>query len=73
MSVGDYVRKFEEGCKYVSYMARDNNEKMDHFLRGLNPEIRRDVRMFSATEFGELVDKALMADLDEKEIEKFHQ
>ena len=73
MSVCDYVRKFEQGCKYMPYIARDNNEKMDHFLRGLNPEIRRDVRMSSVTEFRELVDKALMADLDEKEIEKFHQ
>ncbi|KAI3473589.1 hypothetical protein Pfo_031464, partial [Paulownia fortunei] len=73
MSICDYVRKFEQGCKYVPYIARDNNEKMDHFLRGFNPEIRRDVRMFSVTEFRELVDKALMADLDEKEIEKFHQ
>ena len=73
MSVCDYVRKFEQGCKYVSYISRDNNEKMDHFLRGLNLEIRRDVRMSSVTEFRELVDKALMADLDEKEIEKFHQ
>ncbi|KAI3470676.1 hypothetical protein Pfo_027339 [Paulownia fortunei] len=73
MSVCDYVRKFEQGCKYVPYIARDNNEKMDHFLRGLNHEIRRDVRMSSVTEFRELVDKALMADLDEKEIEKFQQ
>ncbi|KAI3443800.1 hypothetical protein Pfo_000465 [Paulownia fortunei] len=73
MSVCDYVRKFEQGCKYVPYIARDNNEKMDHFLRGLNPEIRRDVRMSSVTEFRELVDKSLMADLDEKEIEKFQQ
>ena len=55
MSVGDYVRKFKEGCKYVPYIARDNNEKMDHFLRGLNPKIRRDVRMYSAIEFRELV------------------
>ncbi|KAI3452725.1 hypothetical protein Pfo_009389 [Paulownia fortunei] len=54
MSVCDYVRKFEQGCKYVPYIARDNNEKMDHFLRGLNPEIRRDVRMSSVTEFREL-------------------
>ncbi|KAI3451367.1 hypothetical protein Pfo_008032 [Paulownia fortunei] len=61
------------GCKYIPYIARDNNEKMNHFLRGLNPEIRRDVRMSSVTEFRELVDKALMADLDEKEIEKFQQ
>ncbi|KAI3443877.1 hypothetical protein Pfo_000542 [Paulownia fortunei] len=73
ISVCDYVRKFEQGCKYVPYIARDNNEKMDHFLRGLNPEIRRDVRMSSVIEFRELVDKALMVDLDEKEIEKFHQ
>ena len=73
MTVCDYVRKFEEGCRYVPYIARDNTEKIDHFLRGLKPEIRRDVRMSSATQFREIVDKALMADLDEKEIQKSYQ
>lgn len=45
-----YVWKFEEGCKYISYNVKDNNEKMDHF-EGLNPEIKRDVRLYSAAEF----------------------
>ncbi|XP_012837553.1 PREDICTED: uncharacterized protein LOC105958095 [Erythranthe guttata] len=51
MSVCDYVRKFEEGCKYVPYIAKDNKEKMDHFMRGLNPVIRKDVRISSPNEF----------------------
>ncbi|XP_012852337.1 PREDICTED: uncharacterized protein LOC105971946 [Erythranthe guttata] len=73
MSVCDYVRKFEEGCKYVPYIAKDNKEKMDHFMRGLNPVIRKDVRISSPNEFRQVVDNALMADFDEKEIQKFHQ
>ncbi|KAI3448707.1 hypothetical protein Pfo_005372 [Paulownia fortunei] len=74
LRVKEFLELKQGGCLYyVSYIARDNNEKMDHFLRGLNPEIRRDVRMSSVTEFRELVDKSLMADLDEKEIEKFQQ
>ncbi|KAG8386811.1 hypothetical protein BUALT_Bualt03G0187600 [Buddleja alternifolia] len=73
MTVCAYVRKFEEGCRYVPYIARDNTEKIDHFLRGLKPEIRRDVRISSADQFREIVDKALMVDLDEKEIQKSYQ
>ncbi|XP_012858075.1 PREDICTED: uncharacterized protein LOC105977316 [Erythranthe guttata] len=73
MSVCDYVRKFEEGCNYVPYIAKDNKEKMDNFMRGLNPVIREDVRISSPIEFRQVVDNALMTDFDEKKIQKCHQ
>ncbi|KAL6569999.1 hypothetical protein OROMI_014513 [Orobanche minor] len=73
MCVGDYICKFEEGCKYVPYIAGDNTEKIEHYLRGLCPEIRRDVRMETSTEFRHVIDKALIAESDEKEIQRAYQ
>lgn len=73
MIVHDYVLKFEEGCQFVSYIDRDDNERIDHFIRGLRAEIKRDVRMSKATGYKEIVDKTLMAEQDEKEIERERQ
>ena len=39
-------------------------------MSGLIPKIKRDVRKSEATEFNKVVDKALLAELDEKNIEK---
>ena len=70
MSVSEYVRKFESLCRFVPFIANDQAEKVNRFLSGLIPEIKRDVRMSEATEFNKVVDKALLAELDEKNIEK---
>ncbi|XP_073037477.1 uncharacterized protein [Primulina eburnea] len=53
----------------------DNNDKdrSEHFMRGLRAEIRRDVRMSKANSYKEIVEKALMAEYDEKEIDKERQ
>ncbi|XP_073021374.1 uncharacterized protein [Primulina eburnea] len=42
-------------------------------MRGLRAEIRRDVRMSKAATYKEIVEKALLAEQDEKEIEKERQ
>ncbi|XP_073045999.1 uncharacterized protein [Primulina eburnea] len=60
--------KFEEGCQFAPYISKDDTEKGEHFLRGLRAEIKRDVRMSKATTYKEIVEKALMAEQDEKEI-----
>lgn len=73
MSMVEYIQKFEEGCQYVPYVAKDDGEKREYFLRGLRPEIKRDVRMSKAANYCEIVDKALMAEQDEQEIEKARQ
>lgn len=73
MSVCDYIHKFKDICRYVPYIAQNNQEKIDHFLRGLNPTIWRNICMSSATEFMEIVNKALTVDQDEKEITKLRQ
>ncbi|XP_012841508.1 PREDICTED: uncharacterized protein LOC105961790 [Erythranthe guttata] len=57
----EYIRRFERGCLYASFIARDAEEKKNHFIRGLQPEIRRDIRMSDASTFRQIVDKALMA------------
>ncbi|XP_012857701.1 PREDICTED: uncharacterized protein LOC105976983 [Erythranthe guttata] len=72
-SVADYVRKFEQGCIYASFIAKDAEEKKNHFLQGLNPVIRRNVRMASASTYREMVDKALVAALDEQDIQQFRK
>ncbi|XP_012850982.1 PREDICTED: uncharacterized protein LOC105970696 [Erythranthe guttata] len=68
MSVPEYVRRFEQGCLYAPFISRDADEKANHFIRGLNPVIQRDVRMSSVTTFRKIVDKALEADQAEQEI-----
>ncbi|XP_012846710.1 PREDICTED: uncharacterized protein LOC105966666 [Erythranthe guttata] len=65
----EYIRRFERGCLYAPFIVRDAEEKKNHFIRGLQPEIRRDIRMSDASTFRQLVDKALMAAQDERDIQ----
>ncbi|KAB5524351.1 hypothetical protein DKX38_022100 [Salix brachista] len=70
MSVGEYVRRFEQGCRFVPFIAEDENLKKNRFLTGLNPRVRSMVWMSAANTFSEMVDKALLADEDQKEISR---
>ncbi|KAF9670394.1 hypothetical protein SADUNF_Sadunf13G0063700 [Salix dunnii] len=70
MSVGEYARRFEQGCRFVPFIAEDENLKKNRFLTGLNLRVRSMVRMSAANTFSEMVDKALLADEDQKEISK---
>ncbi|KAB5516268.1 hypothetical protein DKX38_026916 [Salix brachista] len=70
MSIGEYVRRFEQGCRFVPFIAEDENLKKNRFLTGLNPRVRSMVRMSAANTFSEMVDKALLADEDQKEISR---
>ncbi|XP_075473958.1 uncharacterized protein LOC142505018 [Primulina tabacum] len=73
LNVNDYILKFEEGCLFVPFIASNDKDRGEHFMRGLRAETRRDVRMSKATTYKEIVEKALMAEQDEKEIEKERQ
>ncbi|XP_075504525.1 uncharacterized protein LOC142541966 [Primulina tabacum] len=73
MSIQEYILKFEEGCQFAPYLASNDIEKGEHFLRGVRAEIKRDVRMSKATSYKEIVKKARMAEQDEKEIERERQ
>ncbi|XP_075486280.1 uncharacterized protein LOC142525879 [Primulina tabacum] len=73
MSMQEYIIKFEEGCQFASYLVSNDIEKDEHFLRGVRAEIKRDVRMSKAASYKEIVEKARMTELDEKEIERERQ
>ncbi|XP_075515502.1 uncharacterized protein LOC142550151 [Primulina tabacum] len=73
MSMQEYILKFEEGCQFAPYLASNDIEKGEHFLRGARAEIKRDVRMSKTTSYKETVEKARMAEQDEKEIERERQ
>ncbi|XP_012845392.1 PREDICTED: activity-regulated cytoskeleton-associated protein-like [Erythranthe guttata] len=63
----EYIRRFERGCLYAPFIARDAEEKNNHFIRGLQPEIRRDICMCEDSTLQQLVDKVLMAAQDKQE------
>lgn len=65
------ARKFEQGFLYASFIAKDEREKTSHFLWGLNPVIRRDVHLTSASTFRAVVDNVLGAEHDEAEIRQW--
>ncbi|XP_073049499.1 uncharacterized protein [Primulina eburnea] len=69
MSMTEYIQKCEAGVQYVPYIARDDTSKGEHFMRGLRSEIKRDVRMSKVATYGEIVERALMAEQDEHDID----
>ncbi|XP_075499221.1 uncharacterized protein LOC142537602 [Primulina tabacum] len=73
MSMQEYILKFEEGCQFSPYLANNDIEEEEHFLRGVRAEIKRDVRMSKAASYKEIVEKAWMAERDEKKIERERQ
>ncbi|XP_073057308.1 uncharacterized protein [Primulina eburnea] len=73
LSVAEYILKFEEGCVFVPFIAENDKVRGEHFLRGLKPEIRRDVHMAKVITYQDIVERALLAKHDEQEIEKERQ
>ncbi|XP_075499234.1 uncharacterized protein LOC142537619 [Primulina tabacum] len=73
MSMTEYIQQFEAGVQYVPYIAQDDTSKGKHFMRGLRSEIKRDVRMSKVATYGEIVERALMAEHDEEDIDRDRQ
>ncbi|XP_073064078.1 uncharacterized protein [Primulina eburnea] len=73
LSVAEYILKFEEGCVFVPFIAENDKDKGEQFLRGLKPEIIRDVHISKVVTYQEIVERALLAEHDEQEIEKERQ
>ncbi|XP_075494756.1 uncharacterized protein LOC142532321 [Primulina tabacum] len=67
------AKKFEKGCVFVPFIAENDKDKGEHFLRGLKPKIRRDVHMSKVVTYQDIVETALLAEHDEQEIEKERQ
>ncbi|XP_073024262.1 uncharacterized protein [Primulina eburnea] len=72
-SVAEFVRKFERGCYFVPLIANDAREKLRHFMDGLRPVLRRDVRVAGPTTYTVVVSKALAAEHDQRDIEADRQ
>ncbi|XP_073307145.1 uncharacterized protein [Primulina huaijiensis] len=49
LTVTDIILKFERGCHFVPLIANDAGAKPRHFLDGLRPILRRDVRVAGPT------------------------
>ncbi|XP_073049533.1 uncharacterized protein [Primulina eburnea] len=73
LNVNDYILKFKEGCLFVPFIASNDKDRGEHFMRGLRAKIKRDVRMSKSKTYKEIVEKAFLAEHDEKEIEKERQ
>ncbi|XP_073039337.1 uncharacterized protein [Primulina eburnea] len=55
------------------FIAENDKDKGEHFLRGLKPEIRRDVHMSKVVTYQDIVERALLAEHNDQEIEKERQ
>ncbi|XP_047333618.1 uncharacterized protein LOC124937402 [Impatiens glandulifera] len=67
-SIADYVKRFERGKYFAKIITGDATMELNHFLEGLNPTIRRDVRLSNPSSMREMVDRALMAEKDSQDI-----
>ncbi|XP_073030732.1 uncharacterized protein [Primulina eburnea] len=68
-SVADFVRKFERGCHFVPLIANNTQGKLRHFMDGLRPILRCDVRVAGPTTYFVAVSRALAEEQGQKDIE----
>ncbi|XP_073035184.1 uncharacterized protein [Primulina eburnea] len=68
-SMADIVKKFESGCYFVPLIANDARDKLRHFMDGLRPILRRDVRVASPTTYAVVVSRALAVEHEQRDIE----
>ncbi|KAG6532128.1 hypothetical protein ZIOFF_005966 [Zingiber officinale] len=61
MSVVEYVKKFDRGCHFSPLIADNPAEKLQHFLDGLSPVIRRDVLMSDPADYVATLKRAFRA------------
>ncbi|KZV25664.1 hypothetical protein F511_17807 [Dorcoceras hygrometricum] len=55
MTVQEYVRTFERGCYFVPMIGNDPEEKLSHFVEGLKPMFKMNVRLSVPKTFREAV------------------
>ncbi|XP_073061744.1 uncharacterized protein [Primulina eburnea] len=61
LNVNDYILKFEEECLFVHFIASNEKDRGENFMRSLRAEIRRDVRISkAATQSSPLIDTGAM-------------
>ena len=57
-SVPEYEKKFSELIRLVPFFAKNEQEKINRFMAGLNPAVRTIVTSASHTRYGQLVEAA---------------
>ncbi|XP_073121714.1 uncharacterized protein [Henckelia pumila] len=62
LSVAEFVVKFERGCHFVPLIGDDEAEKLQHFIVGLQPTIRRDVLMAEPADYASALRRALRSE-----------
>ncbi|XP_073137369.1 uncharacterized protein [Henckelia pumila] len=62
LSVAEFVVKFERGCHFVLLIGDDEAEKLQHFIVGLRPIIRRDVLMAEPADYASALRQALRSE-----------
>ncbi|XP_073016635.1 uncharacterized protein [Primulina eburnea] len=72
-TVTEFIQKFERGCHFVPLIANDAGAKLRHFLNGLRPILRRDVRVDGPTTYDVVISRALTAEQDQLDIERDRQ
>ncbi|XP_075496974.1 uncharacterized protein LOC142533923 [Primulina tabacum] len=72
-TVTEFIRKFERGCHFVPLIANDAGAKLRHFLNGLRPILRQDVRVGGPTTYDVAISRALAAEQDQLDIERDRQ
>ena len=64
MTVGDYIRKFEQLSRFATHMISTDALKVERFLEGLRPELYRDVNMagIQGVTYSHIAERALVAE-----------
>ncbi|XP_073152911.1 uncharacterized protein [Henckelia pumila] len=68
LSVAEFVVKFERGCHFVPFIGDDEAEKLQHFIVGLRPTIRRDVLMADPADYSSALRRVLRSEQTLKDI-----
>ncbi|XP_073154043.1 uncharacterized protein [Henckelia pumila] len=67
-SVAEFVRMFKRGCHFVPLIGEDEAEKLQHFIDGLRPTIRRDVVMAEPADYATALRRALRSEQSLRDI-----
>jgi hypothetical protein len=57
--VYQYAQKFNNLCQYGDYYVDTHAKKMDHFRRGLDPELYEKLNPIKTNNYHEIVDLAI--------------
>ncbi|XP_073049548.1 uncharacterized protein [Primulina eburnea] len=68
-TVAEFVRKFDKGCHFVPFIARDAAEKLRHFMDDLQPTIRHNVMMMRPLHYATATTYAFQSEQSLKDID----